>query len=101
MTTPHDAIFNRNFLNHQQHLQLKGLQPKTIDAYERALRRIGRYFHYDVGALSESQLLAYFTDLQRTHSWSSIKLDLYGLKFYYRHTLKKEWLHVDLIVSAN
>lgn len=97
MTTSHDVIFNCNFLKHQQHLQLKGLQPKTIEAYERALRRIGHYFHYDIELLTESQLLDYFTDLQRTHSWSSVKLDLYGLKFYYRHTLKKEWLHVDLI----
>ncbi len=33
MTTSNDVLFNRNFLKHQQHLQLRGLQPKTIEAY--------------------------------------------------------------------
>lgn len=31
----------------------------------------------------------YFTDLRETHSWSSVKLDLYGLKLYHAHVLKK------------
>jgi hypothetical protein len=40
----HDpAIFPEPFSNayrtHQQHLKLKGLQPKTIDAYARSIRR--------------------------------------------------------------
>jgi len=29
--------------------------------------------------LSEQQLTDYFTDLLDTHSWSTVKLDLYGL----------------------
>jgi hypothetical protein len=33
----------------------------------------------------------YFTDLTESHSWSSVKLDLYGLKFYHEHVLKKAW----------
>ncbi len=39
----------------------------------------------------------YFTDLLDSHSWSAVKLDLYGLKFYYTHVLHKPWEHVDLI----
>lgn len=39
----------------------------------------------------------YFTDLRETHSWSSVKLDLYGLKFYHEHVLKKPWVAPDLI----
>jgi integrase len=33
--------FERNYALHLQHLKLKGLQPKTIEAYSRAIRRIG------------------------------------------------------------
>ena len=39
----------------------------------------------------------YFTDLLASHSWSTVKLDLYGLKFYYTHVLRKPWVAIDLI----
>jgi integrase len=32
-----------------------------------------------------------------SHSWSAVKLDLYGLKFFYAHVLHKSWVNVDLI----
>jgi hypothetical protein len=65
-----------------QSFQLKGLRPKTIDAYARAMRRIGAYFNYRVSSLSPAQLTDYFTQMKRAHSWSGVKLDLYGLKFF-------------------
>ena len=60
------------------------------------MRRIGAYFDYRLDELTEAQLLDYFTALLETHSWSSVKLDLYGLKFYYQHVLHQPWLHLDL-----
>ena len=39
----------------------------------------------------------YFTDLLESHSWSAVKLDLYGLKFYYTHVLHKPWENLELI----
>ena len=36
--------FERQYQLHLKHLKLKGLQPKTIDAYARGMRRIGKYF---------------------------------------------------------
>ncbi len=97
MTAPSDSNFKRKYLTHLKHLRLKGLQPKTIDAYSRAIRRIGAYFNHQIDDLSEPQLIDYFTDLLDTHSWSAVKLDLYGLKFYYTHVLHKPWMNVDLI----
>jgi integrase len=32
-----------------------------------------------------------------SHSWSTVKLDLYGLKFYYAHVLSKPWVAPGLI----
>jgi len=97
MTAPSKARFNSQYERHLKHLKLKGLRPKTIDAYARAIRRIGAYFDYRLDNLSETQLLDYFADLLQTHSWTSAKLDLYGLKFFYAHVLKKPWLDLDLI----
>lgn len=89
--------FKHNYQNHLKHLKLKGLQPKTIEAYARAIRRVGAYFDEQIDALSEQQLTDYFSDLLETHSWSAVKLDLYGLKFYYAHVLHKPWVNIDLV----
>jgi len=43
MTPPNDSTFKRDYQAHLQRLKLKGLQPKTIDAYARAIRRLGGY----------------------------------------------------------
>src|SRR5574337_533747 len=51
----------------------------------RAIRRIGKRFEGRIDHLTEPQLADYFTELMASHSWSAVKLDLYGLKFYYEH----------------
>jgi len=97
MRTSNNPQFNHYYELHCKHLKLKGLQPKTIDAYTRALRRIGDYFDFQVDNLSQNQLLDYFHTLLVRLSWSAVKLDLYGLKFFYIHVLKKPWTDVQLI----
>jgi site-specific recombinase XerD len=96
-TTSIAEHFDRQYQTHLKHLKLKGLQPKTVEAYARAIRRIGDYFDQQIDTLSEHQLTDYFTDLVASHSWSTVKLDLYGLKFYYAHVLKKPWVAPGLI----
>lgn len=97
METSTNAQFEQNYQSHLKHLKLKGLQPKTIDAYSRAIRRAGDRFDRQIDDLSEQQLLTHFTALLASHSWSSVKLDLYGLKFYYTHVLRKPWVAPGLI----
>ena len=97
MTSPFTADFDRQYQSHLKHLKLKGLQPKTIEAYARAIRRIGNHFDQRIDHLTEAQLTDYFTELLGTHSWSAVKLDLYGLKFYYQHVLKQPWVAPGLI----
>ena len=97
MTNDTAVHFGRHYQTHLKHLKLKGLRPKTIDAYARAIRRIGAYFDHQIDALTEAQLTDYFTDLITSHSWTTVKLDLYGLKFYYAHVLRKPWVAPGLI----
>jgi hypothetical protein len=83
MTAPSDGNFKHKYQTHLKHLRLKGLQPKTIEAYSRAIRRIGAYFDHQIDDLSEQQLIDYFTDLLDSHSWSAstlIKTDPVMLK---------------------
>ena len=97
MTPPIETKFNHYYSQHCKHLKLKGLQPKTIDAYSRAIRRIGEYFEGHLDDLSQDQLLDYFHSLLDRLSWSAVKLDLYGLKFFYTHVLSKLWVDIALI----
>ncbi len=94
---PDDPRFNVYYHKHLQYLKLAGMQPKTIDAYSRAIRRIGNYFDCRIDNLSTDQLLNYFNDLLESHSWSAVKLDLYGLKFFYSRVLNKTWEDIPLI----
>ncbi|WP_291322298.1 site-specific integrase [Desulfonatronospira sp.] len=93
---PQDPLFNKQYQKHLKCLKLGGLQPKTIDAYARAIWRIGNYFDCRIDNLSFGQLLDYFTELLDTHSRSAVKLDLYGLKFFYSGVLNKPWKDIPL-----
>ena len=94
---PDNPRFNKYYTKHCKHLKLKGLRPKTIEAYARAIRRVGNYFDAQIDHLTLDQLLDYFNDLLESHSWSAVKLDLYGLKFFYTHVLKKTWKDIPVI----
>ncbi len=83
--------FEQNYQTHLKRLKLNGMQPKTIEAYSLAVRRAGEYFEYRIDALTEQQLTEYFSDLLESHSWSTVKHDLYGLKFYYEQVLHQPW----------
>ena len=43
---PKDPHFNKYYTKHCKYLKLKGLQPKTIVAYARALRVLLNYLEY-------------------------------------------------------
>ncbi|WP_203415517.1 phage integrase N-terminal SAM-like domain-containing protein [Candidatus Scalindua japonica] len=83
--------------NRKKHLRLKGLRKKTSQAYWRAILRIGDNFDKRIHQLSKLHLLENLSNLLNTHSWSAVKLDLYGLIFFYTHVLHKVWEQVNLI----
>lgn len=50
------TTFERNYRRHLQLLKLKGLRPKTIDAYADAIRCAGERFDKDIDQLTEQPL---------------------------------------------
>jgi len=94
---PTDPQFNKYYQKHLKCLKLGGYRPKTIDAYSRAIRRVGNYFDCRIEKLTSDQLLDYFNDLLDSHSWNTVKLDLYGLRFFTNNVLNKTWTDVPLI----
>ncbi len=99
MKSSNDSKFKEYYEQHCKHLKLNGLRPKTIEAYARGIRRIGEYFDGRIDDLSHNELLDYFHQLKQKASWSTVKLDLYGLKFFYTHVLKREWNEIPIIKS--
>ena len=97
LNVPFPPAFQQDYETHLKRLTLNGMRPKTIEAYSHALRRVGRYFDCQINDLNEAQLTQYFSDLLTTHSWSTLKHDLYGLKFYYDKVLHKPWPAPNLV----
>ena len=88
--------FDVLYSKHLQALKLQGKREKTIDGYARALRRIAGYFDCCPDTLEPDQLKTYFAWMVENYSWSSVKVDLWGLSFFYRHVLgrKMEWIEI-------
>lgn len=94
---PDDSDFIKLYDKQVKCLRLAGYQRKTVEAYTRSLRRIGNYFNGRIDNLTEDQLLDYFTEVVDRYSWSTLKLDIHGLKFFYEHVLQRSWEHVPLV----
>ena len=88
--------FDGLYFKHLQALKLQGKREKTIDGYARALRRIAGYFDCCPDSLEPDQLKTYFAWMVENYTWSSVKVDLWGLSFFYRHVLcrKMEWIEI-------
>ena len=67
------------------------------------MRRGGARFDHRIDALTAAQLTDYladrprsptdyFSEREQSHSWSSVKRDLYGMKFFYTHVLQTPWV---------
>ena len=78
-------------------LKLQGKSQKTIEAYARAVRRITEYFDCCPDKLSLKQREQYFSNLVKSHSWSTVKIDRNGLQFFWKHVLKKDWQWLNII----
>jgi len=78
-------------------LKLQGKADITIDSYSRAFRRVSEYFDCLPENLTQDNLKDYFAALVESHSWSTVKIDLLGLQFYWRHVLNIEWAWIDIV----
>ena len=97
MTPEFPEPFVQHYACLLKRLKLHGLQPKTIALYSHGVRRAGAYFAYQIDALTREQLTDYFVHVVEQLSWSTLKHNLYGLKFYYAHVLQKPWPGADLV----
>ena len=93
--------FNELYQRHLQRLKLQGKSQKTIDAYARAVRRIGEHFDCCPDQLTLQQRENYFSDLVASHSWSTVKIDRNGLQFFWKHVLNRDWQWLNIVKAPN
>ena len=89
--------FNELYQHHLRSLKLQGKSQKTIEAYARAVRRISEHFDCCPDKLTLKQREQYFSNLVKSHSWSTVKIDRNGLQFFWKHVLKRDWQWLNII----
>jgi site-specific recombinase XerD len=80
-------------------LQLHGYAEKTQESYLRAVRQLSGYCNKPPDQITEDELRGYFLYLknEKGASRSTCRVALYGIRFFYLKTLRKEWPALDLI----
>lgn len=89
--------FDTLYETHLRLMKLHGYSAATIDGYARAVRRLTSYFDCVPDQLRVEQLEEYFAALVDSHSWSTVKIDRNGLRFFWQHILKLDWAWLNII----
>ena len=80
-------------------MQLRGLAPKTQEAYLRAVRQLAEYIGKPPDQIIEEELRDYFLNLknEKKASRSACTIALCGIKFFFERTLKQQWHTFDIV----
>lgn len=82
-----------------QDMQLRGFSPRTQESYARAVRKLAEHYHKSPDLVTDEELRQYFLHRTNVTGWSRVActIALCGIKFFYEHTLKRDWATVNLL----
>ncbi len=82
----------------QAELQLRRITPRTQRVYLREVGNFARYFGKSPEELGEREMKEYLLYLmkERKVSEGTYRFYVAALKFFYKHTLKREWVVEDI-----
>jgi len=83
-------------------MQLAGLQPSTQESYVRAVRQLAEYHQRSPETLSEEEVRAFLLHELNDKRLppSTLRVHLYGIRFFYTRTLRRELPLLDLVQPA-
>ena len=83
-------------------LQLAGYSEKTQQSYLMAVRGLAKYYRRSPDELSEEEVRAFFLHLinERKSAPSTVRIYLYGIKFFFTKTLQRQWAFLDVVRPA-
>jgi site-specific recombinase XerD len=76
----------------EQDMLVRGFSVRTRESYLAAVRGLAKYYRRSPDQLNAAQVQDYLAYLmeERKLAWSSCNVAVSGLRFFYRHTLKRE-----------
>jgi site-specific recombinase XerD len=79
-------------------MQLRGLAPRTQESYLRAVVQLVKHCGKSPEVINEEDLRRYFLYLknEKQASRSTQTLALCGIKFFFKHTLQRQWVFFEL-----
>lgn len=79
-------------------MRLKGLRPRTIRTYLDCMKRVAVHFRKSPAVLSDEEIRGYLHHLMevRKASQAVISQSYSALKFFFEHTLQREWNHARI-----
>jgi len=80
-------------------MQVNGLAARTQEAYLLAVRQLARHYQKSPDQINEEELRQYFLFLknEKHAARNTCTINLCGIKFFFQHTLGREWKFFDLI----
>jgi len=80
-------------------MQLHGLADRTQESYLLAVRQLARHYHKSPDQINEEELRQYFLYLknEKHAARSTCTINLCGIKFFFQHTLGREWKTFDFV----
>jgi integrase/recombinase XerD len=80
-------------------MQLRGFAARTQEAYLLAVSQLARHYHKSPDQINEEELRRYFLFLknEKHAARSTCTIALCGIKFFFQHTLGREWKTFELV----
>jgi site-specific recombinase XerD len=80
-------------------MQLRGFAVRTQEAYLSAVRQLAKYYRKSPDRIEEEELRRYFLFLknEKHAARSTCTIALCGIKFFFQHTLGREWQTFDFL----
>ena len=98
MNKREERKFDTHYDKFIQRLTLKGYSSATISSYSRSIRRLASFFDQCPDKrLTKDNFETYFSELHKTHSWSTIKCDRNGIMHYWELVLELDWKWVNIV----
>jgi integrase/recombinase XerD len=82
-------------------MQLHGFAEKTQHCYAAAVRGLARHFHRSPDRITEEEIREFFLYLinEKKAASSTLRVYLYGIRFFYETTLRRDWPVLEVIRS--
>jgi integrase/recombinase XerD len=80
-------------------MQLRGLAPRTQRSYLHAVQQLAQHYGISPDRLTDEDLRQYFLYLrnEKHAARNTCTLALCAIKFFYQHTLKRDWSTLDFV----